>query len=128
MTKLQKRILITVGVLAIPISILAMGHDKFEHYERDGVKGCYEKKMYKHRGAKMMREKGANYFFEGDINELPKNGFNGMWKIGDKQIVVNDETMIVEDDDGKVSTNNEAKVVAKRIDNQIIALKIIVDD
>lgn len=114
MTKVQKIALVgLVGLL--PLGALA-----------DDDKDCDGKSKYFMKNNSSII-KSSNYKFEGKIEKMPTKGFNGTWIISGKKVLVDDNTKIYQEDD-KIETKDEVKVIAKRTNGDIKALILIQDD
>lgn len=71
--------------------------------------------------------KNANYQFEGKIEKMPTNGFNGKWIVSGQEILVDDSTKIYQDS-RRIRLKDELEVIAQRADGAIKALVIIHED
>lgn len=71
--------------------------------------------------------KNANYKFEGKIEKMPIDGFNGTWIVSGRTILVDENTKIYQEEN-QIKIKDELKVIAQRIDGIIKALVIVHDD
>lgn len=130
--KTTHKVILASLVCAIPLGLLA--HDKYEDkHERNGNFNECEKSHFldddrdDHEEYKYQRElyekKGVNYIFEGKLEEKPKTGFTGVWKISGNKILVDDTTIIIQE--GKtLKVGDELYIAAKRQNGQIKAVEI----
>lgn len=130
--KTTHKVILASLVCSIPLGLLA--HDKYEdkHERGENHKESFKSHFFDddrddHHESKYEREfyekKGVNYVFEGKLQEKPKTGFTGVWKISGNKILVDDTTIIVQSDKA-FQLGDELYIAAKRQNGQIKAVEI----
>ncbi|QKJ22961.1 hypothetical protein [Poseidonibacter lekithochrous] len=130
--KTTHKVILASLVCAIPLGLLA--HDKYEdknqkneNYKESFKSHFFEDDKGDHEDYKYEREfyekKGVNYIFEGKLEEKPKTGFTGVWKISGNKILVDDTTIIIQEDKA-LKVGDELYIAAKRQNGQIKAVEI----
>lgn len=124
--KTTHKVILASLVCAIPLGLLA--HDKYEdRYENHKSEAYHDNRSDDDHDSKYEREyfikKGVNYVFEGKLEEKPKTGFTGVWKVSGNKIIVDDTTVIVQTE-RTLSIGDELYIAAKRQNGQIKAVEI----
>lgn len=113
--KTTKKVVIATLIGLAPLGLFADGHDGDDKDDKKGY--SYQ----------LIKDKGVNLIFEGEVKSKPKSGLNGIWNISDKEVIVDDTTIVVMDDDKNSffkDYDNEVEVFAKRVDGKIKAILI----
>lgn len=120
--KTTHKVILASLVCAIPLGLLA--HDKYENHKSEAY---HDNRSDDDHDSKYEREyfikKGVNYVFEGKLEEKPKTGFTGVWKISGNKILVDDTTIIIQEDKA-LKVGDELYIAAKRQNGQIKAVEI----
>lgn len=106
MKKTIKTILATSLICTLPVGVFALDDD------HDG----HENKI----SSEYIKTAGVNLKFEGEVQRKPKTGFNGIWKISGKEVIVDDKTIIFMED--RIRLSDEVEILAKRENGKIKAI------
>lgn len=138
--KRKSKILAFALICAMPLGLFAYnncaGHkvDKenynnakqnFYHYEEMAFEKECEFEDDSFITYEFIEKKGINLSFEGIVQLKPKKGFNGVWTISGKEVIVDDKTIISMEEELKIT--DEVAVLAKRENGEIKAILIEVD-
>lgn len=128
--KNTKKILAVALICTVPLGLFA--YDKYEkhnnHNKYDNNRTYYDNEHncedddFNIFSNDYMLKKGVNFIFEGRLEEKPKSGFNGVWKISNMNVLIDDKTAIYIDKN--ISIGDEINVLAKREAGKITAIQI----
>jgi len=132
-----KKLLIATLICTIPLGIFA--YDKYDNddrrdYKRSSYQNCKSDRDSRDDdfddddfgvSEEFMEKNGVNLAFEGVVEKLPKNEFNGVWTISGKKILVNNKTRIFME--RSINLNDEVEVLSKRENGKITAVLIAED-
>jgi uncharacterized protein YdeI (BOF family) len=131
-----KKILIAALICAVPLG--AFAYDKYKDHDRgDHRKSSYhncdnrDSRDYDFEyddfdvSEEFMEKNGVNLAFEGIVEKMPKNQFNGVWTISGKKVTVDNKTRIFMEKN--INPKDEVEVLSKRENGKIYAVMIAQD-
>ena len=108
---MKKATKITLGTLAVLLPFALFAGEKHKTYFEDFSD---ENRVF--------MQKGINYSFEGNLEKKPLGKINGTWIIDGKEVIVNDDTLIIQDNKFKIG--DEIEVLAKRDKGKIFVIQL----
>ncbi|MCV6607411.1 MAG: DUF5666 domain-containing protein [Campylobacterales bacterium] len=123
MNSISKKAIAVALVATIPLGLFA--YDRHGDHDRDEYhKGSFFHDDYDDFDLPLsfLDDKGVNFGFEGKIEKMPTDGFNGIWKIGGRDVEVDNSTKIFIDE--RLQEQDRVEVYAKRDNGKLKAVLI----